>query len=461
MAASISDDNLDEIMTQPTDNPDFSEEIPQQISLENALQLAIRFHQANQFEYAEDIYRKLLEVAPENPNILHFFGLLRHQRGYAEEGAEWISKALAIEPDYVDALNNLGNIYLQIGQPDLAEPCFQRVIELNSNFSSAYGNLGIALKEKSRFHEAVKYLLKAIDLEPDASHHYQNLGNVYRHLKNYEAAIGLYRKTLEMNPFDSDAYRKLCVTFYVMGEKEQCIDVLKQWLEHDPENPTALHLYSSYTHTNIPPRASDAYVRQTFDCFAASFDGVLKRLEYQAPFLVQHALEQVEPDPETWILLDAGCGTGLCGALVRPKVKHLVGVDLSPKMLDRAKVREVYDELIEAELTEFFANANASYDGITCVDTFCYFGDLTDAAQAAVNALKPNGWFIFTLEKLAESDTAENFHLHPHGRYSHTEGYVRKTLTDAGFRIHGIETAVLRMESREPVAGMVVTAQLP
>ncbi len=431
----------------------------QQMSFADALQLAIRLHQSNQFEYAEDIYRQLLAIAPEHPDLLHFFGFLRHQRGYAEEGAEFIKQALVIVPDYIDAHNNLGNIYLQTGHPDLAEPCFRRVLELNADFSSAYANLGIALKEKAHFHEAVIFLLKAIDLEPDASHHYQNLANVYRHLKNYESAVEMYRKTIAMNPLDSNAYRKLCMTFYAMREQEQCVEVLKEWLRHEPENPIAQHLWSSYTNESIPARASDAYVRQTFDGFAASFDGVLKRLDYQAPFLVHSALQQVQPDPETWHLLDAGCGTGLCGTLVRGHVKHLVGVDLSPKMLERAQVREVYDELVEAELTDFLHSHKGSYDAITCVDTLCYFGDLSVAFYASAKALKTNGWFIFTLEKLIATDQQEGFHLHLHGRYSHTEDYVRALLLAAGFQVCTIDTAVLRTESREAVTGLVVSAQ--
>ena len=79
-------------MSQLTDSVDLLEETQQQISLENALQLAMRLHQANEFDYAEDVYRKLLELDPENPTILHFFGLLRHQQGYSEEGVEWIKK---------------------------------------------------------------------------------------------------------------------------------------------------------------------------------------------------------------------------------------------------------------------------------------------------------------------------------------------------------------------------------
>lgn len=447
-------------MDQPTNSADL-DEAPRRLSLEEALELAIRLHKAEHLEHAEEVYRTLIEVEPENPNILHFFGLLRHQRGHAQEGAEWIAKALELAPDYVDAENNLGNIYLQMGQPELAEPRFRRVIDLNPEFAAAHGNLGIALKDLRRFQEAVDCLLNAVYLAPEVPLHYQNLGNTYQHLRQYNQAVGMYRESLTREPFNAETYRRLSRTYYLMGEIEQCIDVVKQWLDFDPENPTAQHMYAAYTNSDIPRRASDAFVRETFDGFAASFDGVLKRLDYKAPFLVRDALQRVEPDPNTWVILDAGCGTGLSGALLRPMVKHLVGVDLSPKMLERARDRGMYDELFEAELTAFFSQAKSCYHAITCVDTFCYFGDLSEAVNAAVSALKPEGWFIFTLEKHQESDTEQDFRLNLHGRYSHTETYVRKTLGDAGFRIHGIDNAILRKEGEDQVVGMVVTAQLP
>lgn len=448
-------------MNPSIENPEESEELSQELSPEEALHYAIRLHQDNRFAEAEAIYQVLLELAPENPHLLHFLGMARHQRGHSQEGTEWIIKALALAPDYVDAQNNLGNIYLQTGHPELAEPHFRRVIELNPDFAAAYGNLGIVLKELNRYSEAIEYLLLAIDRESENSIFYQNLGNVYRNLKDYREAVGMYRKSLALSPFDADAYRKLSRTFYIMGEIEHCVDVLQQWLEHDPGNPTALHLYSAYTHTNPPPRASDAYVKETFDSFAASFDGVLQRLDYKAPFLVQHALQQVNPDPDNWQILDAGCGTGLCGALIRPLTKRLIGVDLSAKMLERAENRAVYDELIEAELTAFFAQSDAAYHAITCVDTFCYFGDLAPAIHAAVKALKPQGWFIFTLEKLDEAAPEGDLRLNLHGRYSHSETYLRTTLVKAGFLVRNIDTAVLRKEGPDWVAGLVVTAQLP
>jgi len=444
-------------MQEATD-PAQEQAASQQISQQDALMLAIKLHQANEFADAESVYRQLLELDPENPDLNHFFGLLRHQRGYVDEGAGWIKKALALAPAYVDAHNNLGNIYLQTGHPELAEPCFRRVLELNPDFITVYGNIGIALRQLDRFDESIEYFMRAIALEPEEAHHYQNIGNAYRSLKEYRQALGFYRKSLELQPLNPEAYKRLVMTFYIMGELESCIEVLNQWLELEPENPTALHLHAAYTGGAAPARASDAYVRQTFDGFAASFDGVLKRLDYQAPFLVQTALERLQPDPASWRLLDAGCGTGLFGALVRPLVKHLAGVDLSPKMLERAEVRGIYDVLYEAELTRFFAQAEAAYDAISCVDTFCYFGDLSTAITAAVKALQPGGWFIFTLEE-SSGEADAGYHLEKHGRYSHAETYVRKVLTAAGFKIIVLEKAELRREGLDQVRGLIVTAQ--
>jgi predicted TPR repeat methyltransferase len=432
----------------------------QQMTVDEAFQFAVHLHQANQLESAEMIYRQMLEILPDDPDLLHFFGMLRSQRGFSEEGVESIKRSLAIAPGYVDAENSLGNIYLQDGRADLAERCYRRVIELNPNHAAAHANLGIALKEQKRAEEAEAFLLKAIEYEPNVAHHYQNLGSVYRALGKYEEAVAMYHTAIAMRPADASAYQRLVRTFYLMGKLDCAIEVLKQWLVHDPDNPTALHFLSAYTNENTPARASDDYVRDTFDRFAASFDNILKNLDYQAPALVYQALQKLGLESGDWRLLDAGCGTGLCGELVRPLVRTLVGVDLSAKMLVKAKTREVYDELHEAELTAFFSRSDKAYDAITCVDTFCYFGDLSNAAAASALALKGNGWFIFTVEKLETTEAEEDFRLNVQGRYAHTEAYIRRCLQQAGYSIHCIDTAVLRNEFANPVEGMVVTARL-
>jgi predicted TPR repeat methyltransferase len=90
----------------------------------------------------------------------------------------------------------------------------------------------------------------------------------------------------------------------------------------------------------VPDRASDDYVRRTFDHFADAFDENLRDLGYRAPQLVAEALERhrgAAGDVVKLDVLDAGAGTGLCGPLLRDRAGTLVGVDLSSGMLEKAR----------------------------------------------------------------------------------------------------------------------------
>ena len=93
---------------------------------------------------------------------------------------------------------------------------------------------------------------------------------------------------------------------------------------------------------DVPPRASDAFVEKTFDSFAASFDSKLAKLQYRAPALVAEMLADSDLEAsKTLDVLDAGCGTGLCGPLIAPYARRLVGVDLSARMLAQAQARRL------------------------------------------------------------------------------------------------------------------------
>ena len=113
-------------------------------------------------------------------------------------------------------------------------------------------------------------------------------------------------------------------------------------------------MLSACTGRDTPARASDGYVQQSFDSFAASFESKLAKLAYRAPALVSAMLDDAGLEASRSLdVLDAGCGTGLCGPLIAPYARRLTGVDLSAGMLAQAKEKNVYDELLQTELTEY------------------------------------------------------------------------------------------------------------
>src|SRR5205823_4190516 len=114
---------------------------------------------------------------------------------------------------------------------------------------------------------------------------------------------------------------------------------------------------------------------------------------------------------------------------LQPRAKRLVGVDLSSGMLARARARNKYDHLVEAELSAWLASQRQTYDVIVSADTLCYFGALDKALSGAARALQPGGLLVFTVERAA--DDVQTYQLNRNGRYSHAEQYVRDTLAQA------------------------------
>ncbi len=126
----------------------------------------------------------------------------------------------------------------------------------------------------------------------------------------------------------------------------------------------------------------------------------------------------------TLAVLDAGCGTGLCGRLLKPWARLLAGCDLSEGMLRLAHARRIYDTLHQAELVHYLDTQPPAFDVVVAADTLCYFGELGDAMAAASRALRPGGWLIFTVEAL-DGDSQPGHQLRPTGRYAHSADYVR------------------------------------
>jgi predicted TPR repeat methyltransferase len=125
-------------------------------------------------------------------------------------------------------------------------------------------------------------------------------------------------------------------------------------------------------------------------------------------------------------------------------------------MLVHATEKQVYDELLQAELTGYLRDHPTGFDVIVSADTLVYFGALDDVVAAAAGALRADGLLIFTLERGV--DAGPDFRLEMHGRYTHAQPYVERMLAGSGFTAD-IAHAELRMESGVPVAGLVIRAR--
>jgi predicted TPR repeat methyltransferase len=422
---------------------------------------AIALHQRGELAQAETAYLDILAADPQNVDALHFLGVARHQQGQSLQGMDLVRRAIAIRPDYFDAVNNLGNIQQQLGCTVDAVKAYQRALELRPDHPDASRNLGIALRKVKRFEEAAEVYRRAIERWPDKVENYYGLANACKDMARFDEALATLRKALAVHP-EPGGFRRLGQMLYGARRIEEAAANYEAWLRFEPDSPVARHMLAACTGKDVPQRAGDAFVTRVFDGFAEDFDEVLNRLEYRAPALVGAALQRVEGEPRGALdILDAGCGTGLLAQHLRPYARRLVGADLSPKMLGKAARRGTYDELIAAELTEYLASSPQAFDVVASSDTLVYFGELREVLCAAAAALRDGGRLVFTLEYAASgSEAPAGYRIHPHGRYSHTEPYVRGVLAQAGFEVLDIENERLRWEGRDYVAGLLVCARL-
>src|SRR5262245_58527359 len=431
------------------------------VSLEEAVGLAIQLQQNEQWVAAGELYRQILEIAPDYADALHFYGVLLHQEGKSDKAVELIERSLELESDRADWHSNLAIVRRDRLELDAAIAACRRAIALDPEHANAHNNLGVLLKTQGHAAEAEAAYRTAVRVNPQHSDAYTNLGILLNSQKRVHEAVVCFCKVITFRPKHPEARRLLALAHCTLGEVDEAVGVFEEWLKEEPNHPIALHMLAACSGRDVPPRASDGFVEQTFDSFAGSFDAKLAKLFYRAPALVAEMLAQSGIEAaKKHDVLDAGCGTGLCGPLVAPYARRLVGVDLSARMMAQARGRGVYDELVKAELTEYLRQSPASFDVIVSADTLVYFGPLEEVTQAAAAALRPGGRLIFTVEEADEEKTPTGHGISLHGRYCHTRPYVERVLRLAHLQPE-IGSAQLRLEAGDPVRGLVVRGTKP
>ncbi len=430
----------------------------QPMTLAHALQLAQHLQRNDRLDDAEQVYRQVLAQCPGEPNALHYLGVLRHQQGRQQEALALLQLAIEREPEAVAPWINLANVLIECGLLDDAVKALGNAALLDDTSVLAQNNLGILHLRRREWEQAEQVFKRALAQRPDVAYLHCNLAALYFQTDRLPECVA---HSLQSHGLDRNAVQtRMMITRVLLrqGEHARAVENLREWATEAPDNAEARHYLAALGGLPTPSRAPDDYVSQHFDRIADAFDQHLDKLGYDGPRQVAAALAALPRGlPADAVVIDAGCGTGLCMPVLRPLAARLEGVDLSAGMLRHARARGGYDALHCAELTAFLHQRPASCDLVVCLDVLIYFGALQPVFAACHRALRGNGVLIGGVEQLAD-ETGE-FTLALSGRYAHSSRGLRDQLAAAGFALLSLSPVVIRLELNEPVHGWFFVAE--
>lgn len=424
--------------------------------------LATAFYENNQLEEAK-LY-SLKAVALDSLNVASWIilGNIDYRSGNFEAALKDYLTAKSIKPDYYIAEINIANTYFDMKKYLEAISFAKKALHLDSKSVLAYSLMGNSYYELELYDDALEALEKALQLDSNDPWLYNSLSQVLQKKTHWENAIKAAMLAIEKSSDKDSQHINLGYLLYEYAMEKKDSFVLKyadSWLEKYPSNQIVQHMANAIKNTKLN-RANDEYVKNIFDIFADDFESVLASLEYRAPELIHGFLKEFYcSDSNSKLrILDAGCGTGLCGKFLKKYASRfgLSGVDLSEKMLNLAESKKLYNKLYNCELISFLGKQKKAYDLIVASDVFTYIGALEILFANLYDSLKKKSRVIFTVSENTIND--ESYILHASGRFLHSQNYVLETLKTQGFEVEKFTHEKLRNEGDREVWGFVISA---
>jgi len=424
--------------------------------------LGSTFLRQKNIEKAKETFQKSLTFNDDNVEAHHYLGILAYEEDQLEKALFHFQKILMKQPNKIEALINLAATHLKQGHHDIAKDLFQKVLKQEPFQKEALGNIA-AVELILKNHEAAKkYYLDLLTVDPQNYSAHFNLGVIYMGMRRWEDAAFHYEMALSIQPEDADAHSNYATTLIKQGQEALAMMHYEKALSLQPKNPILLYRLASLKQQGGFKVTPKEYVMNLFDHYADYFDkDVVESLAYQVPKMIHERLLKRNKHPYD-VLIDLGCGTGLCGELLKPLTHHLIGVDLSSKMLDVAEEKEIYDALYDKDVIEYLNEQKEKVSVLVAADVFCYFGDLQEVFRACYGVLDEKGCLIFTVEELFEMTPGEepSYRLEKTGRFSHHVDYLIQSLRQVGFQSVECTAVVLRQQKEKNVMGLLVVAEV-
>jgi predicted TPR repeat methyltransferase len=392
----------------------------------------------------------------------------RSEIGDIEGAARDAAEAVIFDPADAQAKAILGAALLALGRAADAAACLSEAVEAGSTPVIYRETLAKALEAAGDAGAALRVLSEGIALSPGSVALRNAAILLCLHRRDFTLADRLAEQARAAGIADACTFGMKGHALSSLGRHDEAAAAYQDAYKLGPHDPYVRHLVTAAGALPDAKRAPPEYVGTVFDGYADRFEAHLISLGYSIPGAIRAVLvthPKVARGLAAGPVLDLGCGTGLVALATSDlPIGPFTGVDLSRKMLDHARAKQLYDELREADVLADLAAATQCWPLILAADVLCYFGALEELFALVHARLAPGGWFIFSVEELLPDYDGivpgnGRWALQRMGRYAHASDYAHEAAIAAGFRILRTDRPVIRREAGAAVPGIMLTVE--
>lgn len=209
------------------------------LTVSQALHRAAAYQKSGQFAKAEQLYRQILQVEPQQPQALHLLGVLATQAGQYAAAVSLIQRAVATGKASPVCFGDLGHALTAQEQWAAATQAYTQAVRQQPELMAQYGHhLAHTLKKQGLLSQAIQCYQNLLQGDlPKAEIIYNNLANIYKQQGQLEYAIQHYQQALKLKPDYLNAHNNLANTYKEQGQLSLAIQHYQQALTLHPQQP--------------------------------------------------------------------------------------------------------------------------------------------------------------------------------------------------------------------------------
>jgi predicted TPR repeat methyltransferase len=415
------------------------------------INLGIAYRALKRLDEARGEFSRAIELSPSMARAHLNLGLTLRESGQLPEAERALARATQLDSQHAQTFAWHGMVLHELHRAAEAIVALERAVQLDPRDTRSLTILGIIFEQQKNYPAVIECVRKLIAIQPENPEHHVSLGTALNNAARFDEAADAFRAAISLDPFNLPARLALASNLARRALTAQAIDMLEETLRLHPDSHEArfdLALLKGETEPTPPPQR----ITRLFDEYSSFFDEHLQGLGYRAPELLFQVVRQAIGSDRKLDVLDIGCGTGRAAEVFAPIIRSIVGIDISQKMIEKSRQRNLYAELICGDIKPAMEMLDRTFDLAIALDVLIYIGDAAQTIHLVSQALRAEGLLGLTVEK----HDGTGFVLRPSQRYAHSLDYVCNLARESELQRTLVQEISLREENGVMIPGQLI-----